>query len=146
MKNEPKKILVIDDNPGMLKVLNKWLKVAGYEVAEAWDGRMGIELTKREKPDLILLDILMPAMDGKEFVRSLRKEKDIKDIPVIFITVCIDLEKDEGHETIEVDGIHYPGFAKPLHNARLLSLIRKTLNRRANQSGSAPSSDDHSDQ
>ena len=145
MKNEPKKILVIDDNPGMLKVLDKWLKVAGYAVVEAWDGRMGLELTKREKPDLILLDILMPAMDGKEFVRSLRKEKSIKDIPVIFITVCIDLEKDKGHETIEVDGVQYPGFAKPLHNARLLSLIRKTLNRRANQSGGAPSSDDHSD-
>jgi|CXWL01.1.fsa_nt_gi CheY-like chemotaxis protein len=146
MKKESKKILVVDDNPGMLKVLDKWLKVAGYTVVEAWDGRMGLEMTKRERPDLILLDILMPAMDGKEFVRALQKEKDIKDIPVIFITVCIDLENDKGHETIEVDGIHYPGFAKPLHNARLLSLIRKTLNRRANQSGSASSSEDSFDQ
>jgi len=146
MKNQSKKILVIDDNPGMLKVLNKWLKVAGYDVIEAWDGRMGLELTKRQKPDLILLDILMPTMDGKQFVLALRKENDIKGIPVIFITVCIDLEKDKGHETIEVDGIHYPGFAKPLHNARLLSLIRKTLNRRANPSGGVSSPDDHSDQ
>lgn len=142
MKKGQKKILVIDDNPGMLKVLDKWLKVAGYDVAEAWDGRMGLEITRREKPDLILLDILMPNMDGKEFVRNLRREHDIKDIPVIFITVCIDLEKDKGHETIEVDGVHYPGFAKPLHNARLLSLIRKTLNRRANSSSGEPSSYD----
>ena len=133
MKKTPKKILVVDDNPGMLKVLDKWLKVAGYEVLEAWDGRMGLEMTKREKPDLVLLDILMPAMDGKEFVRCLQKDPQIKDIPVVFITVCIDLEKDKGHETIDVDGIHYPGFAKPLHNARLLSLIRKTLNRRDNE-------------
>ena len=129
----------------MLKVLDKWLKVAGYDVVEAWDGRMGLEMTRREKPDLILLDILMPAMDGKEFVRALQKEPGIKDIPVVFITVCIDLEKDKGHETIEVDGIHYPGFAKPLHNARLLSLIRKTLNRRSNLPGDS-SSDDVSDE
>ena len=134
MKKISRKILVIDDNPGMLKVLDKWLKVAGYDVAEAWDGRMGLDTARREKPDLILLDILMPNMDGKEFVRNLRREPELKDTPVIFITVCIDLEKDKGHETIEVDGIHYPGFAKPLHNARLLSLIRKTLNRRANSS------------
>lgn len=142
MKNTSKRILVIDDNPGMLKVLDKWLKVAGYEVLEAWDGRMGLELTRREKPDLVLLDILMPNMDGKEFVRSLQKEKDLKDIPVIFITVCIDLEKDKGHETIDVDGVKYPGFAKPLHNARLLSLIRKTLNRRANEPADKSSDDD----
>ena len=89
----------------------------------------------------VVSDILMPNMDGKEFVRNLRREPELKDTPVIFITVCIDLEKDKGHETIEVDGIHYPGFAKPLHNARLLSLIRKTLNRRANSS-----SDDKSDE
>ncbi len=142
MKKSSKRILVIDDNPGMLKVLDKWLKVAGYDVLEAWDGRMGLEMTKRERPDLILLDILMPNMDGKEFVRSLRKDSVIKDTPVIFITVCIDLEKDKGHETIEVDGVHYPGFAKPLHNARLLSLIRKTLNRRANEPGAKSSDDD----
>ena len=141
MKKNPKKILVIDDNPGMLKVLDKWLKVAGYDVVEAWDGRMGLEMTKREKPDLILLDILMPAMDGKEFVRNLQKDTGLKDIPVIFITVCIDLEQDKGHETIEVDGVDYPGFAKPLHNARLLSLIRKTLNRLSNLPNDASSND-----
>lgn len=133
MKKSSKRILVIDDNPGMLKVLDKWLRVAGYDVLEAWDGKMGLQIAKRDKPDLVLLDILMPMMDGKEFVRSLQKDPEISDIPVVFITVCIDLEKDKGHETIEVDGVHYPGFAKPLHNARLLSLIRKTLNRRANQ-------------
>lgn len=135
MKKSPKKILIIDDNPGMLKVLNKWLKVAGYDVVEAWDGRMGLDIAKKELPDLILLDILMPAMDGKEFVRNLQVDPAIKAIPVIFVTVCIDLEKDKGHETIEVNGVHYPGFAKPLHNARLLSLVRKTLNRRSNNPG-----------
>ena len=132
MKKTAKRILIVDDNPGMLKVLNKWLGVAGYDVLEAWDGRMGLEKAKKELPDLILLDILMPAMDGREFVKHLQADPTIKDIPVIFVTVCIDLEKDKGHETIEVNGVHYPGFAKPLHNARLLSLVRKTLNRRAN--------------
>jgi CheY-like chemotaxis protein len=138
MKKAPRKILVVDDNPGMLKVLNKWLKVAGYDMIEAWDGQMALEKSLRERPDLILLDILMPGMDGKEFVRRLQKDDTIKDIPIIFITVCIDVEKDKGHEEIEINGIRYPGFAKPLHNARLLSLIRKTLNRRYNSGGNAP--------
>jgi two-component system alkaline phosphatase synthesis response regulator PhoP len=143
MKKTPKKILVVDDNPGMLKVLNKWLKVAGYDVIEAWDGAMALEKSRRESPHLILLDILMPGMDGREFVRQLQKDGAIKDIPIIFITVCIDVEKDKGHEEIEINGIRYPGFAKPLHNARLLSLVRKTLNRCYN-SGS-PAEEETSD-
>ena len=137
MKKSPRKILVVDDNPGMLKVLNKWLRVAGYDVIEAWDGQMALDKTRKESPHLVLLDILMPGMDGKEFVRRLQMDAAIKDVPVIFITVCIDLEKDKGHEEIEVNGVRYPGFAKPLHNARLLSLIRKTLNRRYH-SGKSP--------
>ena len=68
MKKISRKILVIDDNPGMLKVLDKWLKVAGYDVAEAWDGRMGLDTARREKPDLILLDILMPNMDDTTLI------------------------------------------------------------------------------
>lgn len=140
MKRDFKKILVVDDNPGMLKVLDKWLKVAGYEVIEAWDGQMALDQSRRQSPHLILLDILMPGMDGREFVRQLQADAAIKDIPIIFITVCVDLEKDKGHEEIEINGIRYPAFAKPLHNARLLSLIRKTLNRRYNSGN--PSSDD----
>jgi CheY-like chemotaxis protein len=143
MKKSPRKILVVDDNPGMLKVLNKWLKVAGYDVVEAWDGLMALDKCGKETPDLILLDILMPGMDGKEFVRRLQKDEKLKDIPIIFITVCIDVEKDKGHEEIEINDVRYPGFAKPLHNARLLSLIRKTLNRRYNSGH--PSEEESSD-
>ena len=137
MKKALRKVLVVDDNPGMLKVLNKWLKVAGYDVIEAWDGQMALDKSRAELPDIILLDILMPGMDGREFVRRLQKDPAIKEIPIIFITVCIDLEKDKGHEEIEINGIRYPGFAKPLHNARLLSLVRKTLNRRYNSGNPA---------
>ncbi len=142
MKKALKKVLVVDDNPGMLKVLNKWLKVAGYDVVEAWDGAMALEKCRQDAPHIILLDILMPGMDGKEFVRRLQKDEALKDIPIIFITVCIDVEKDKGHEEIEVNGVRYPGFAKPLHNARLLSLIRKTLNRHYANAGEGEASND----
>jgi CheY-like chemotaxis protein len=142
MKKALKKVLVVDDNPGMLKVLNKWLRVAGYDVVEAWDGVMALDKCRQAAPHIILLDILMPGMDGKEFVRRLQKDEALKDIPIIFITVCIDVEKDKGHEEIDVDGVRYPGFAKPLHNARLLSLIRKTLNRRYANAGDSEASDD----
>ncbi len=130
MKKISKKILVIDDDYSFIRLMQKWLRVANYQVVEAFDGHSGLEKAKGELPDLILLDIIMPDMDGKNVARRLHADPATKNIPIIFTTVCIDLKLDKGDQTIEVDGRAYQGFAKPLHNARLLSAIRKTLNRK----------------
>ena len=142
MSDGSARILVADDDASVLQSLSWLLKENGYGVTPVNGGQACLEELERDSPDLLLLDILMPGMDGKEFVRRLKKEDAIKDVPIIFITVCIDVEKDKGHEEIEVDGVRYPGFAKPLHNARLLSLIRKTLNRRYANAGDSEASDD----
>ena len=129
-KKTPKKILIIDDDYSFIRLLQKWLKVANYNVIEAMDGTTGLRSAKNESPDLILLDIILPDIDGKEVARRLAHDLKTKDIPIIFTTITIDIKKDKGDQKISIGGRSYQGFAKPLHNAKLLSAIRKTINRR----------------
>ena len=130
MKKPPKKILIVDDDYGFVRLLHKWLKVANYDIWEAFDATHGLALAKSESPDLILLDIILPDVDGKEVARRLYSDPATKDIPIIFTTVTIDLKVDKGDQKIGIDGRKYQGFAKPLHNARLISAVRKAINRR----------------
>jgi DNA-binding response OmpR family regulator len=81
-----KKILIVDDNQDFSRLLEVKLSAEGYEIVTAPDGLAGFERAKAEKPQLILLDIKMPRMDGFTFVRLLKKEDEIKDIPVIMLT------------------------------------------------------------
>ena len=80
------KILVVDDNATNRKLLVTWLGSAGYLTVEAVDGSDGLSTARREKPDLVVSDILMPTMDGYEFVRRLRGEAALAHTPVIFYT------------------------------------------------------------
>lgn len=133
MKTSSKKVLVIDDDVGMIKLLEKWLKVAGRVVTSATTAAEGRLKAADEKPDCILLDVRLPDMDGKDLARRLKTDPATKDIPIIFITVSIDVEKDKGKEVIIVEDAAYRAFAKPLHNPKLLSEIRRTINRQQNQ-------------
>ena len=78
-----RKILVVDDTLNMLKMISDFLVSQDYEVLTAADGKEALESFAAETPDLILLDIMMPNMDGYQFIRELRKESDT---PVIMIT------------------------------------------------------------
>ena len=129
MKKTPKKILVIDDDAGMVRLLEKWLRVAGKLVVAASNGTDGFKKAKEEKPNLILLDIGLPDQNGLQIARDLREDPLTQNIPIIFITISIDVKKDKGDQVIMVDGQTYRAFAKPLHNQKLLSEIRKTINR-----------------
>lgn len=82
-----KKILLIDDEPYLVELMAVRLKSKGFESVTAVSGREGLEKAKREKPDLILLDILMPDMDGYQVLRCLREEEGTREIPVIMLTV-----------------------------------------------------------
>ena len=84
--NHSGKILIVDDNPNNLKVLYTYLKNAGFEVLVAEDGQSGIEAVEHSQPELILLDVMMPAMDGFEVCRRLKNNQTTKGIPVIFLT------------------------------------------------------------
>jgi CheY-like chemotaxis protein len=81
-----KKILVIDDDEDYTKMLGLQLESTGYEVVVSNDGEEGFEKALTEKPNLILLDIKMPAMDGFTFVRRLKTNEAVKKIPVVILT------------------------------------------------------------
>ena len=81
-----KKILIIEDEEVLLELIQKKLLQEGYQVNAARDGKEGLEKLKEEKPDLILLDIVMPKMGGFEVMEEINKDKELKKIPIIIIS------------------------------------------------------------
>ncbi len=93
---DTKKILIVDDEKDALSILEKELAGRGYSVISADNGSDAINLAKSQYPDLIILDIWMPGMDGPEVAEKLQEDPETKDIPVIFLT-CL-FQKREGEE------------------------------------------------
>lgn len=83
---KPHKILIVDDEPSILLALESLLNAKGYSTQKASDGKEGLTVAKRFRPDLILLDVMMPNMDGHEFASTIRKSKKLLDTKIIFIT------------------------------------------------------------
>lgn len=86
MNKVNKTILIIEDEEATLKVLVAKFKHEGFEVLEARDGEEGLAISLKEKPDLILLDIIMPKMDGITYLKELRKDSWGKSVPVVILT------------------------------------------------------------
>jgi len=84
--NPNKKILIVEDEAPLLNILSDKLASAGYAVVKAEDGKSGLKLAFSEKPDLILLDITMPIMDGLTMLKYLRQEESVKDTEVVLLT------------------------------------------------------------
>ena len=121
----PKKdlILIIDDNPNNLDILVTMLRRSGYKVQIALDGKSACEQAEKTPPDLILLDILMPGMDGFETAVCLKKIERIKDTPIIFLTAVDDVtQKIKG---FEIGGVDY--ITKPLHIKELMARVSTHL-------------------
>jgi len=83
---EKPKILIIDDEDAVLKMYKMKLEMEGLTVLTALDGQSGIEVTKKEKPDLILLDIIMPVLNGLDVLKILKEDSETKEIPVFLLT------------------------------------------------------------
>ena len=81
-----KTILFIEDEAAAQKALSEVLKGQGYQVVNALDGELGVKLAKAKKPDLILLDLILPKMDGFEVLGKLKADEDTRDIPIIILT------------------------------------------------------------
>jgi CheY-like chemotaxis protein len=89
-----KVILIVEDDPKSLTLTKDLLKVSGYTTIQATDGKQGVELAKAAKPDLILMDIMMPKMDGYTACHAIKSDKATKNIPVIMVTaVGFDLNR-----------------------------------------------------
>lgn len=82
-----KKILIVEDDEDLHLLYRLFLQGESYRILQARNGKEGLELALREKPDLILLDMIMPVMDGEEFIKKLRFEEKIFDVPIIIASV-----------------------------------------------------------
>lgn len=80
------RILCVEDNPQNMRLVRKILMTAGYDVLEAVDGKSGIEMTEREHPDLVLMDVNLPDIDGLEATSRLKAQPDLTHIPIIALT------------------------------------------------------------
>ena len=123
-----KRILVVDDNPQVVALLKMRLELAGFEVIAAHDGYEGLVLARKEKPDLIILDVMLPKMNGYQICRFLKYDKKYKHIPIIILTSRakqsdVVIGKKAGTDEY---------IFKPYNPKKLLELINKYLNKNKN--------------
>ena len=121
-----KRILVVDDEADMVDLLAKRLENEAYEAIKCTSGYDAVEKAKMFVPDLVLMDILLPDMDGAEVVKIFQRTPDIKDIPVIFLSGII-TEKDGATEHVTVGDYEYEAIGKPFNFSELLEMIKKTI-------------------
>ena len=92
-----KKVLLIDDDEVFLKTVRDALSTENYEVMEAKDGKEGLQITKKEKPDLILLDVLMPEIGGMGFLKIIKQDEELNKIPILIASNLTSMSHvDEG--------------------------------------------------
>lgn len=118
-------ILIIDDDQAQHQTLGEYLKVSGYEVAHAYEGSQGLVVMEAQKPDMILLDIQMPIMDGFKTLEVIRKKPDFKDIPVMLLT---SLDRDY----LKIKGLDLGAddyIIKPLNSEELLARVNAAIRR-----------------
>jgi len=129
-KNKRKQtILIIDDVPDNLQVLGSILDKNGFDISPALNGKEGLRLAKNIHPNLILLDIMMPGMDGFEVLEELKKDKTTEDVPVIFLTAKV--EKEDVVKGLQSGAVDY--VTKPFNPDELLMRIRNQLTIQAYQ-------------
>ena len=110
-----KTVLVVDDEPALRAVVREILQDEGYAVVEAPDGRSMLELVARERPDLVLMDVMMPGGDGLEAYRMLRAREDLPEIPVVMMSAAIPPHR--------LDPTITAFLPKPFSLARLVTLV-----------------------
>ena len=122
-KDMGKTILIVEDEPKNMTLTRDMLKISGYETIEAMDGRQGVEKAKSAKPNLILMDIMMPKMDGYAACREIKADPATKNIPVIMLTaVGYDLNKKLAKQ-MGADGY----VTKPFSRQQLVDAISLLL-------------------
>jgi adenylate cyclase len=122
MSDHAARILVVDDVPENVRLLQAVLETHGYEIVSATDGQAALELAASAKPDLVLLDVMMPQLDGYAVCRRLREQEDTAMLPVIMLTASEGSEKTRGIEAGADDFI-----PKPFNREELLTRIRSLL-------------------
>ena len=118
------KILCVEDEPQMIDLIKLILETKGYEVLGAEGGQQGLDLMRSEKPDLILLDLMMPEMDGGDVFHHMKEEVELRDIPVIVVTAkAAPIDKVLWINVAKVDDY----VTKPFGPRELVESVEKVL-------------------
>jgi putative two-component system response regulator len=126
---EKSRVLIVDDEPGNIKILSNVL-AQDYALSVATNGKQALEIARVQSPDIVLLDMIMPEMDGIEVCEALKANEDTKDIPVIFVTSMSDTANEErGLDAGAVDYISKP-ISPPIVKARVKIHIQNYLSKR----------------
>jgi two-component system alkaline phosphatase synthesis response regulator PhoP len=119
----PKKIMVVDDEPYIARVIKFKLEQEGYTVISANDGITGLNKIKEEKPDLVLLDVMMPGMSGYEVCQKIKGDAELAGIPVVILTAKgQERDREQGFSMGASDYI-----TKPFSPNRLLELVKSII-------------------
>jgi DNA-binding response OmpR family regulator len=118
----PKKILLVDDEPEILEICRDYLKASGYDVVTAKDGAQGLSTFRRERPDLIVLDLMLPEMDGLDVCRAVRRESNV---PIIMLTARV--EETDKLIGLELGADDY--MTKPFSPRELVARVNVVLRR-----------------
>ncbi|MEM5790469.1 MAG: response regulator [Candidatus Aenigmatarchaeota archaeon] len=119
-----KKVMIVDDEENMVELVRAILEKEGFEIISAYSGKECLEKLKEVKPDLILMDIMMPGITGKETVKKIRENPKTKDIKVIFLTV-VRLSEIGREELKELKAVDY--ITKPFENKDLVERVKRAL-------------------
>jgi len=116
------RVLVVDDDPGIVKLVRAYLEQAGYSVLAAQEGKKALQIARHDKPDLVILDLMLPEMDGWDVCRALRKESDV---PIIMLTARV--EESDKLIGLELGADDY--VTKPFSPRELVARVRSVLRR-----------------
>ena len=116
------RVLVVDDDPGIVKLVRTYLEQVGFEVAVAYDGKKAMQIARNDRPDLVILDLMLPEMDGWDVCRALRKESDV---PIIMLTARV--EESDKLIGLELGADDY--VTKPFSPRELVARVRSVLRR-----------------
>ncbi|MEJ5259593.1 MAG: response regulator [Anaerohalosphaeraceae bacterium] len=125
-KTKKTKILVVDDEPNIVQTLKDRLEMNEYEVVTAHDGREGLQQAEKEMPDVILLDVIMPVMDGHEMLETLRRQSWGQDISVIMLTARSQTQDIARANSCGIDDY----IVKPFDLSELLEKIESIVEQR----------------
>ncbi len=118
-----KKIMVVDDEEHLLKIIGTRLEKSGFDVITVCESKTVLERAKAERPDLLILDIMMPELNGVELGHQLRQDPITREMPVIFLTALMKREEID----VAGRGSSRPVLAKPFDSAELLREISQAL-------------------
>lgn len=122
-----KKILIVDDEVGMLEALEKKLVADGYEVILAASGQEAGERVFSYLPDLILMDIVLPDIEGSEIVKRLQSDAELRKIPIVFLSGIVTRENEGRRSHVKVGPWEYRALAKPFSYRELLEVVQEAL-------------------